>query len=364
MKKRLFLLIVLIGSPCFAKNYDLIVSQSPLAGELKTINEALLVADQRANKNTLFTIFIKNGIYHEKINIKTPNIWLIGEDQNKTVIEYNLAAGMLDKEGKKVGTTGSAIFIVSQSGIIISHLTIKNSFDYPANQALSKTDPKRLADTQAVTVLINSNSDRVHFNKVTLMGYQDTLYVKDNSRSYFTQSTISGHVDFIFGGGTTMINDCELIARARYDTQETYGYLTAPSTNISQPYGLIIINSRLTKEKDVPANSFALGRPWHPTTTFADGRYADPNAIGSSVFINNQIDDHIYGWDKMSGRDIEGQQIWFLPQDSRFYEFNNQGSGARIINNAYIITEELAAHYAIENVFSDWPNQFLNPTTH
>lgn len=54
--------------------------------------------------------------------------------------------------------------------------------------------------------------------------------------------------------------------------------------------------------------SYGLGRPWHPTTTFEDGRYADPNAIGQTVFLNTSMDDHIYGWDKMSGKDKQGEK--------------------------------------------------------
>ncbi|MDT9694187.1 hypothetical protein Q5762_38830, partial [Streptomyces sp. P9(2023)] len=86
-----------------------------------------------------------------------------------------------------------------------------------------------------------------------------------------------------------------------------------------QSFGLVFKDCRLKKETDVPAKSYALGRPWHPTTTFADGRYADPNAVGHAVFINCEMDDHIYGWDKMSGKDIDQQTIWFYPEDSRFW---------------------------------------------
>ncbi|WP_392563541.1 pectinesterase family protein [Orbus wheelerorum] len=359
MRRFLSIFIMLISIASNANSYDAIVSITPKMGEFETINQAILSINKRLNSNEIFTIFVKNGHYNEKINLKDPNIMLIGEDRDNTVIEYNLAAGMLDEQGNKIGTSGSAIFIVNASGIIIRNLTIRNSFDYRANQSLPKTNPARLTDPQAVAVLINNNSDRIRFDNVNLEGFQDTLYLKDNSRSYFTRVIISGHVDFIFGGGTAVIDDSELIARSRYVTDGAYGYLTAPSTNLNQSFGLVIINSRLTKEKHVPANTFALGRPWHPTTTFTDGRYADPNAVGFAVFINNEIDDHIYGWDKMSGKDINGQKKWFYPEDSRFYEFNNQGVGAKRADNKFLITQEQARKYRIESIFNDWPSKFL-----
>lgn len=360
MKKGVLLFTLLFSWPLWASHYDAIVSPSPSDGQFRTINQAI-ASIKPTRSDRPYTILIKNGVYHEKINLTEPNLYLIGEDQDKTVIEYPLAAGMLNDQGNKVGTSGSAIFIVSASNIMVKNLTISNRFDYPANQALSKQDPNRLTDTQAVAVLINGNSDRVRFDKVRIEGFQDTLYLKNNSRSYFTRSVISGHVDFIFGGGTAVINDCELIARARADVSpgEVYGYITAPSTPTKQLFGLIIISSRLSREKGVPANSFALGRPWHPTTTFADGKYADPNAVGMSAFIHNEIDEHIYGWDKMSGKDITGQKIWFYPEDSRFYEFNNYGLGAKHADNRFLISQAQADNYLIEHILSDWPDKFL-----
>ncbi|MEI8635094.1 pectinesterase family protein [Vibrio sp. PP-XX7] len=52
---------------------------------------------------------------------------------------------------------------------------------------------------------------------------------------------IMGTVDFIFGGGTAVIEQSEIIARDRddvLDDDEPYGYLTAPCTPIRQPFGL------------------------------------------------------------------------------------------------------------------------------
>lgn len=359
MKKLLFLLTICMGLPFIANAYDAVVNPTPATGEFQTINEALSSINSTDSATQTYTIFIKNGVYNEMVKIEKPNIKLIGESQDNTIIEYDLAAGYMDKNGNKVSTTGSAIFVVNASDFIAENLTIRNSFDYPANQALAKDDPKRLKDSQAVAVLVNNNRDHVRFNHVTMEGYQDTLFVKDGSRTYITNSIISGHVDFIFGGGTLIINNSEIIARKRFDIDTVYGYITAPSTDKEQPYGLIIMNSRLSKEDGVPSKSFALGRPWHPTTTFDDGRYANPNAIGMSLFINNQIDDHIYGWDKMSGKDINGEVIWFMPEDSRFFEFNNQGKGAITKENRYLIKPDQAKQYNPENILLDWPEQLF-----
>jgi len=145
------------------------------------------------------------------------------------------------------------------------------------------------------------------------------------------------------------------LARRRDDVAEgEWGYITAPSTPITQRFGLVFKACRLEKEPGVPAGSYALGRPWHPTTTFADGRYADPNAIGHAAFLHCQIGDHIYGWDRMSGRDVRQQLIWFHPQDSRFWEYANQGCGAGITPARPQLSEAESACYDDISILDGW----------
>jgi len=72
----------------------------------------------------------------------------------------------------------------------------------------------------------------------------------------------------------------------------------------------------------IPAGSYSLGRPWHPS--------ADPNAVGMSVFINCWMDGMIktIGWDSMSSTNAAGTKVWFVPyktSDSRFYEYKSTG---------------------------------------
>src|SRR5690606_26982978 len=99
---------------------------------------------------------------------------------------------------------------------------------------------------------------------------------------------------------------CDIISRVRgreFTPNSVQGHITAPSTSIKQAWGLVFINSRLLREDGVPDNSVSLGRPWHPTKTFTDGRYADPEAIGSAIYINTWMDRHVReeGWASMAG---------------------------------------------------------------
>ncbi|WP_315708549.1 pectinesterase family protein [Brenneria uluponensis] len=334
-----------------AEGYNAIVSKSAHKNEFSTIGAALRSAP---DGDTPYIIYIKKGVYTERIVIRRKNITLIGEKRNETIIEADTAAGYFSPQGKKLGTSGSSTVLVNAANFTAKNLTIRNSFDFPANSVKSDNDPTKLKSTQAVALLLAEKSNKARFDKINLEGYQDTLYSKTGSRSYFTDCLITGHVDFIFGSGTTVFDNCEIRARNRTDTKSLYGYITAPSTKSDQPYGLIFINSRLTREVGVPAGSFGLGRPWHPTTQFPDGRYADPNAIGQTVYINCTMEDHIGHWVSMSGKNKQGETIWFQPQDSRFFEYHSKGAGAKIIPERPQLSSQDAKKFRLAAIFPDW----------
>ncbi|ACS86543.1 pectinesterase PemA [Musicola paradisiaca] len=337
-----------------ADAYNALVSTSSSdSSAFKTIAEAVASAPSGSSS---FVIYIKNGVYKERLTISRDNVHLKGQSRDGTIIAATTAAGTLKSDGTKWGTSGSSTVKVNAKDFTAEALTIRNDFDFPANQAKSDSDSTKIKDTQAVALYVAGNSDRAYFKNVSLVSYQDTLYVS-GGRSFFSGCRISGTVDFIFGNGTALFDDCDLVSRNRTDVASggVYGYLTAPSTDINTTYGLVITNSRVIKESSsVPSKSYALGRPWHPTTTFSDGRYADPNAIGQTVFLNTSMDNHIYGWDKMSGKDKDGNTIWFYPEDSRFYEYKSTGNGAAVTSSRRQLTSTEAAQYTKSKVLNGW----------
>ncbi|WP_440905032.1 pectinesterase family protein [Catenovulum sp. SX2] len=277
------------------------------------------------------TIHIEPGVYKQRVEINKSNISLVGRDRDNTVIEYGLYAGFIDPEkGKKIGTFGTATFRVTEANFTAKNITIANSFDYPANEKLDKTHPDRIKGEQAVALQISGNADKSLFLNVSLLGYQDTLYA-NSGRSAFIDSKISGHVDFIFGAGTVWFENSEIVSLRRFKKVKYSGYITAPSTRIQTPYGFVFYNCKLTREEGVADGSVPLGRPWHPTTTFSDGRYADPFAVANAVFIRTYMDAHIAteGWSSMGGTAKDGgKKTQFTPEAARFFEYQNTGAGA------------------------------------
>ncbi|WP_068716970.1 pectinesterase family protein [Vibrio tritonius] len=335
--------------------YDAMVTENP-SGEhqFSKITQALAAA--KASHKDNYVIYITNGTYNEKFDVNVDKVILEGESRDKTIIEYNAASGMKNPQGKNWGTSKSFVIRVKADDVTLRNFTVRNSFDYPSNDVKAKDDPTRINSSQAVALSIGSGSERAKVLDVTIEGYQDTLLARHDSSSYFHNCTVKGNVDFIFGGGTAVFDECNIVARARSKHTTPMGYITAPSTDIHKDYGLVFINSRITKEADVPANSFGLGRPWHPTRNFSDGRYADPNAIGSTIYYNCYLDDHLYGWDKMSGWSKDKERIWFSPdEDARFFEFNSQGPGANKAGAKHVLTTKQAKELTVENVLGgDW----------
>jgi len=366
--RKVKLIVAIIFLPVFIascatppySHYDAIVDEStkPSAKNFTRIQAALDAAPATTNKP--YRIFITPGDYYEKIIIAKPNIQLIGADKKSTRIFYDAYAGQQSTEagatkGQLWGTSGSATLIVRAANIRIQQLTIENTFDFLANDALANDDPRRIANTQAVALHLDNGSDQFLARDVRLLGYQDTLFV-NSGRSWFDKTLVAGNVDFIFGKGNALFTDSEIKTRGRGKPGIPYAYLVAPSTPIGSEYGLTFIDCILTRSKSVPDNSAPLGRPWHPTTQFADGRYADPAAIGKAVFINSWMDKHITldGWHSMSGTAKDGSRIQFQAEDARFFEYNSKGPGAVVNGKRRQLSAEEVKNYSREKILGDW----------
>jgi len=295
-----------------------------------------------------FTIFIRDGHYKEKLNVDKPLVRLVGESKVGTIITNDDSGDSKDANGNLLGTRRSYTVQISASDFEARNLTIENSFDYSSNARLPEESPEKVRNPQGVALMLMHGSDRAVFRNVILNGNQDTLFV-DAGRSYFHDTTIIGHVDFIFGAGQAVFEESTIASRNREQKNPT-GYVTAPSTLADQPHGLLFVNSDFVRyEPTVPADSVKLGRPWHPG--------ADPLVNGSAVFLNCFMDDHIAtdGYAPISSRNATGERIWFdLDSKSRFYEYGTRGPGAHTgPRRPQLAADEIASN-TIENVLGGW----------
>jgi polygalacturonase len=292
-------------------------------------------------------ILMKNGRYHEKLTVDRPYVSIVGESRDGTVLSYDAAADTPNPGGGTYGTRGSFTLRVVAPDFRAENLTIENAFDYPANVAKPDSDKTKLKNMQAVALMLDLGSDRATFVNVKITGFQDTLF-PNSGRSYFARCEVWGHVDFIFGAGQAVFDDCDIVSRDR-GSKTNNGYVTAASTDVGQPYGFLFLRSRLKKERpSMSANSVTLGRPWHP--------FANPRAIASVAFIDCWMDDHIgeHGWDRMSSVDSTGTRVWYEPASARFAEHGTKGPGAVRSEARHVLSDSDAARYTASAVLSDW----------
>jgi pectinesterase len=311
----------------------------------RTIGAALAAAP--AEGTTPFLISIRAGRYREKLSVDKPNVHLVGQGRDETVLTYDVAAGHIAPDGQPYGTRRSWTLRVAAPGFRLENMTVENGFDFMANAAKAETDPTRLRGSQAVAVMLDEGSDRAVFRGCRISGHQDTLF-PNAGRSYFAACEILGSVDFIFGAGRAVFEGSDIVSRDR-GSPTNNGYVTAPSTHVGQPYGLLFINSRLKKERPGMApGSVTLGRPWHP-----GGR---PDAIGSAVFIDTWMDDHIgaQGWDSMTSTDSSGVRTVHQPEDARFFEYRSTGPGAVASPSRRVLSPAQAAEYTVVRVLDGW----------
>lgn len=292
----------------FIKNYDIVVAKDG-SGDFMTVQEAIdAVPDMRKERTT---IYIRNGIYKEKVVIPGSKTMLtmIGEDPEKTVITFDNYANRKNRFGQNMGTSGSSSVYVYANDFTAENLTFENT-----------------AGNVGQAVALFSEGDRMIFRNCRFLGNQDTLYTHGgNSRQYYENCYIEGTVDFIFGWSTVVFNNCEIHAK------RTGGYLTAASTDQKSPHGYVFMNCKLTADPGI--ENVYLGRPWRD--------YAQ------TVYIDCDMGEHINpaGWHNWGSADKE--------KTAYYAEYGSKGAGARTSERAawsHQLTPKQAAGYTVENI--------------
>ncbi len=233
-------------------NADFVVAPDG-SGDFTKIQDAIDAVPSNNERRTV--VYIKRGLYNsEKLIIPAnkKNITFIGESREETIISYHIfdcTTGKCPSEdaAKWVGDNirTSATLTIMGDGFRAENLTIENTAG-PVGQAL------------AITV----QADKVVFLNCDIKSYQDTIYLwTAGKRSYFENCMVLGRTDYIYGAGIAFFNRCEIRSWGG-------GWITAPSTPKTQPYGYVFYECRLTYALNSPRAGdddamVALGRPWH-----------------------------------------------------------------------------------------------------
>lgn len=265
-----------------SSEYDFIVAKDG-SGNFTTIQDAVMACRDYAERN--YTIFVKKGVYEEKLVIPSwkQRITIIGEILDSTIVTYNDYAGKLDSSGKKLGTFRTHTCLVSGNNITVENITFINS-----------------AGVVGQAVAMHVEGDRCVFRNCRIIGNQDTLLgAGEHSRQYFVNCHIEGTTDFIFGPSTAVFDRCTIVSKKD-------SYITAASTTASQKYGFVFLHCTL--RADTGTTKVYLGRPWR--------------LYAYTTFINCDLGTHILpeGWHNWSKPEAEST--------ARYSEYESFGPGA------------------------------------
>ena len=306
------------------------------ASNFVTVQAAMDAAIALGNKVPPVFIRVKPGTYRETVCLPssgTPAIRLysLDSDASRTVIVFNNGNPTVDASktnGNKcnsspanpIGTSGSATFAVNAADFQAKNITFAN--DYVKGS---------FAGSNQSAVALMTQGDKIVLENVRLLGHQDTFYMKSGnidqvSRIYVKDSYIEGDVDFIFGRGTAVLDNCTLHT---LNTGNGNGYVTAASTDYRNSYGFLITNSRFTAETGTPTGQIYLGRAWDEGVSgLAAYGAASPN--GQVVIRNSVLGEHIRKADPW-GESTVTRPYSSVPSGSlpanRMFEYGNTGPG-------------------------------------
>lgn len=314
---------------------------------------ALAEAQNRADKNVRFRIFLKKGTYTlpqgtadksfavelgtggtTTFTKKDPityfnaqNVSMIGEDRDATIITNTIPAE--DTFEGKYGTASiyegigkSDVFQLSGSNSYWQDLTVSTG----------------MADARGRDIAVEDKGTRTIWKNTKLHGYQDTwVGQNDNGLYYFEDGVIRGRTDYICGKGDAYYNQVEF-------QQIAGGYCAVPSKPAN--IGWVMKDCTINGDGSGVDGNYTLGRPWGQGTPVALWIDTKMNVVPSGD-----------GWNEMSGG-------W----PKRFAEYNSMtatGStvdltgrktvfGDNHANNPVLTAAEAAEYSDMSKMFGDW----------
>lgn len=312
-----------------ARIYDAVVAADG-SGDYKTVQEAIDAAP--AGRGTPWLVFIKAGEYKEHVNIPAnkPYIHLIGQDDDKVFITDDRLSG----GDNAVHVDEGATVVVKAGNCFFEGITFVNSWGHE-----KQAGPQALA--------LNTQGDRLVFNKCSMWSYQDTWITTStsNNRCYAKDCFIEGAVDFIYNSGNYYFENSTL-----YINRKSGGYIVAPSHAADVKWGYVFMNTLITAPGNPAETDVWLGRPWHNSP--------------KTVFINttSEVTIPAAGWYETMGglpalwaeyntMDGDGNPVDLSQRRSSYYK-TVDGEKVWVHNVKNTLTAEEAAQYTVKNVLS------------
>ncbi|XP_043710094.1 putative pectinesterase 11 [Telopea speciosissima] len=281
-------------------------------GDFKKIQDAIDVVPSNNSDNVF--IWIKPGIYREKVVVDKPYITLSGSKASTTIITGSGYGNIFD----------SATLSILATDFVARSLTIENTFG---------------AGNKAVALRVSA--DKAAFYGCRILSYQDTL-LDDTGRHYYNNSYIQGATDFICGNAASLFEKCHL-----HSLSEGTGAITAQRRESpSENTGFTFLGCKITG-----VGTCVLGRPW--------GDYS--RVVFAMTYMSSSVLPQ--GWDDW-GRSSTHSSVYY--GENKCYGPGAASSG-RVKWSRRLSDEEVKPYLTKDMIGGrDWlrpiPNSFRRPS--
>ncbi|UAY50604.1 pectate lyase [Ferruginibacter albus] len=225
MIKRLYILVLvalsLIGYNSSVYAQKTLVVATDGSGDFKSIQAAINSLPDSASSQRI--IFIKKGVYKEKLFIEKNFITLKGEEVAATTITYSEARDIFRCTNND--DWGVATINMKGSDIVMENLTVLNTYGFdakgdsiiacPADSITGKKTVKRNGHQMA---LRSFNTTRLIVRNCVFRAFGgDTVspWNVDAGMFYFSNCTMEGGVDFYCPRGWALAENCKFICHSK-----------------------------------------------------------------------------------------------------------------------------------------------------
>jgi len=304
-------------------------------GDASSLIDAIdAVNGQNASKEAERSfIFIPNGTYDLGTtcltNVSGHNISLIGESMEGVIIKNK-------PEAEGIGVT--ATILNTGTNNYFQDLTLQNEWDYYG-----------IAGDGRAVCLQDKGSNTICKN-VTLLSHQDTYYTNNQDGKYYWEtSDIHGTVDFICGEGTLFVNKSTLTVEKRTAAGTGECTITAPSTKAGNEYGYVFSDCKILNN----AEKYNYGRAWNnaPRCAYINTTVNDDKLIANRWTLKGMNQYPATAFVEYNTMDEDGNVV---SPDSHIVTFTAGKSDDTNPDFETILSEEQAAAFALDKVFTDW----------
>jgi pectinesterase len=213
-----YMIFLLLGLRSEAQQTRIVVDASG-HGDFRTVQDAInsLPDDAPAPR----VIFIRNGVYHEKIFVEKNNLILRGEDKDRTILSFSLARDAWRCDHRD--DWGVATINLRGSDITLEDLSVVNSygFDHPEPELSVDCAADSLHHRKSVSreghqmALRSFQTTRLRVINCNLKAYGgDTVspWNVGGGLFYFKDCRMEGGVDFYCPRGWAYADHCSFVA--------------------------------------------------------------------------------------------------------------------------------------------------------